>query len=91
VELRRSEAWPVTGGIVDTGALTKLWHQRWPGCSKMPYELRGVHDRWVRFHTLPASKRYPETEYEYEYEYEYILGRHNTFWQSWSVTPRYSW
>lgn len=60
--------------MVDTAELTRLWEQRWPGCSKVPYELREQRDRWVRFHTLPASKRYPETESEYEV----ILGRHNT-------------
>lgn len=64
----------MNGWVVDTDALTALWDQRWPGCSKVPYELRGVHDRWIRFHTLPASKRYPETKSEYEI----ILGRHNT-------------
>jgi hypothetical protein len=60
--------------VVDTTALTTLWDEKWPGCSKVPYELRGMRDRWVRFHTLPASKRYPETESEYEV----ILRRHNT-------------
>jgi hypothetical protein len=60
--------------VVDTAALTALWDEKWPGCSKAPYELRGMRDRWVRFHTLPASKRYPETESEYEA----ILRRHNT-------------
>ena len=64
---------PVTGGGVDTDVLTSLWDQRWPGCSKVPYELRGVRDRWVRFHALPGSKRYPDSESEYEI----ILYRHN--------------
>lgn len=36
--------------------------------------LRDADDRWVRFHTLPASKRYPETPAEYEI----VLARHNT-------------
>ncbi len=56
----------MTGRAVDTDALTRLWDQRWPGCSKVPYELRGVRNPWVRFHTLPGSKRYPESESEYE-------------------------
>lgn len=60
--------------LVDPVALSTLWDERWPGCSKLPYELRGIPERWVRFHTLPQSKRYPETEAEYET----VLTRHNT-------------
>lgn len=31
------------------------------------YQLKHVYpDRWVRFHSLPGSKRYPETEAEYQ-------------------------
>ncbi|MFF5226164.1 hypothetical protein [Dactylosporangium sp. NPDC000521] len=63
----------MTGGVVDTAALSALWDERWPGCSKLPYELRGVRERWVRFHTLPGSKRYPGTEAEYGI----VLARHN--------------
>ncbi|WP_239152534.1 DUF3885 domain-containing protein [Virgisporangium aurantiacum] len=59
---------------MDIARLSQLWEQRWPGCSKVPYLLRGLTDRWVRFHTLPGSKRYPETEAEYNI----ILGRHHT-------------
>jgi hypothetical protein len=33
-----------------------------------------MRDRWVRFHALPDSKRYPETEGEYGM----VLARHNT-------------
>jgi len=64
----------MTGDGVDTVALSALWDERWPGCSKLPYELRGVGGRWVRFHALPGSKRYPGTEAEYGI----VLGRHNT-------------
>ena len=64
----------MTGGGVDTVALSALWDERWPGCSKLPYALRDVADRWVRFHTLPGSKRYPESEAEYGV----VLARHNT-------------
>lgn len=42
--------------------------------SKVPYEFRSDADRWVRFHTLPLSKRYPESEDEYGI----VLDRHNT-------------
>ena len=59
---------------METVALTRLWDERWPGCSKLPYELRTVRDRWVRFHALPGSKRYPETEDEYAV----VLARHST-------------
>lgn len=58
---------------VDLVALSALWDERWPGCSKLPFELRGIPAGWVRFHTLPGSKRYPETEAEYEI----VLARHN--------------
>ncbi|WP_196255683.1 DUF3885 domain-containing protein [Micromonospora sp. WMMD558] len=65
---------PMTGDIVDTVALSRLWDERWPGCSKLPHELRAVRDRWVRFHTLLGSKRYSDTENEYAV----VLGRYNT-------------
>ncbi|XVU25093.1 DUF3885 domain-containing protein [Actinoplanes sp. CA-054009] len=61
-------------GVVNTVALSILWDEHWPGCSKLPYELRGAHDRWIRFHTLPGSKRYPGSEAEVET----VLARHNT-------------
>lgn len=64
----------MAGNAVDAAALSRLWDERWPGCSKLPYELRAVRDRWVRFHTLPGSKRYPDTEDEYAV----VLARHNT-------------
>jgi len=64
----------MTGGVVDTVALSRLWDERWPGHSTLPYEFRAARDRWVRFHTLPGSKRYPDTDDEYGI----ILARHNT-------------
>ena len=60
--------------IVDTAALSALWDVRWPGCPRLAYELRGVGDRWVRFHSLPESKRYADSDAEYEI----VLARHNT-------------
>ena len=60
-------------GVVETAALSMLWDERWPGCSKLPYELRHASDRWIRFHTLPGSKRYPGSDAEYEI----VLARHN--------------
>ncbi|QKW13395.1 hypothetical protein [Verrucosispora sp. NA02020] len=60
--------------VVDANRLSTLWDQRWPGCSKLPYEVREIRDQWVRFHALPGSQRYPDTEIEYGI----VLARHNT-------------
>lgn len=47
-------------------ALTELWQRRWPNCPPVGYKLRGPYrDVWVRFHSLPESKRYAESEDEY--------------------------
>ncbi|MFI7437857.1 DUF3885 domain-containing protein [Micromonospora haikouensis] len=64
----------MTGDVVDTVALSRLWDERWPGYSKLPSELRAARNRWVRFHALPGSKRYPGTEDEYGI----VLARHST-------------
>lgn len=53
--------------------LLSLWDLRWPGMPKIPYAYRSAVERWVRFHTLPQSKRYPDTEDEYGI----VLDRHN--------------
>lgn len=51
---------------MDTVGLTALWARAWGDCRPVSYELRGcLHDRWVRFHSLPGSKRYAEDEEEY--------------------------
>jgi len=50
------------------------WQERFPGCAPIAHEMKVVfRDRWVRFHSLPESKRYPEDEGEYET----VLHRHN--------------
>ena len=50
------------------------WQERFPGCAPIAYEMKVVfRNRWVRFHSLPESKRYPENESEYET----VLDRHN--------------
>lgn len=69
--------------MVDTARLSDLWEQQWPGCSKLLYLLRGLQDRWVRFHTLPDSKRYPGTEAQYDI----ILARHHTVLTDLVTTP----
>jgi hypothetical protein len=75
---------PDDGVVVDTARLSDLWEQQWPGCSKLPYLLREeLQDRWVRFHTLPGSKRYPGTEAEYDI----ILARHHTVLTELVTTP----
>jgi hypothetical protein len=50
------------------------WQLRFPNCEPVAHQLRVVFAaRWVRFHSLPESKRYPEDESEYAT----VLGRHN--------------
>jgi hypothetical protein len=47
-------------------ALTELWEQRWPTSRPIAHELPYTQaDRWVRFHSLPGSKRYADNEREY--------------------------
>lgn len=50
------------------------WQDCFPDCEPISHLLRPTfRDRWVRFHSLPESKRYPEGESEYEM----VLHRHN--------------
>ena len=43
-----------------------LWRERFPGTPPIGYRLREqVPTRWIRFHSLPRSKRYPGTPNEY--------------------------
>ncbi|MFC1834094.1 hypothetical protein ACFL2Q_05085 [Thermodesulfobacteriota bacterium] len=54
--------------------LSAFWNSQFPDCLPLAHLLRDFHrDRWIRFHTLPDSKRYPETEEEVQT----ILRRHN--------------
>lgn len=58
--------------------LTDLWDQTWRMASPLGYELRIAYsDQWVRFHSLPESKRYAESDAEYAE----ILRRHRTVLQ----------
>lgn len=51
------------------------WDRRFPHCEPIGHHLRvAFPERWVRFHSLPGSKRYPENEAEYAE----VLARHNT-------------
>ena len=54
---------------------TELWRQRWSECLPVAYMLKDRYrDHWVRFHSLPGSKRYANDESEYAI----ILERYNT-------------
>lgn len=64
----------MTVGRKERARLLAVWEQRWPGSWPEADKLRGLFpDRWVRFHSLPGSKRYPDTEAEYEI----LLDRHH--------------
>ncbi|WP_460708427.1 DUF3885 domain-containing protein [Myceligenerans halotolerans] len=53
--------------------LTEAWGRAFPD-STASWSLRGLPDeRWVRFHSLPESKRYADSEEEYQI----LLGRHH--------------
>lgn len=50
------------------------WNHWFPDCEPLAHHLVAVFpDRWVRFHNLPGSKRYPE----HEAEYATVIERHN--------------
>jgi hypothetical protein len=50
------------------------WCRWFPDCEPLAHHLRvAFPDRWVRFHSLPGSKRYPEDEDEYAT----VMERHN--------------
>ena len=60
---------------MDTAALDARWHSAWGSCRPISHELRGcLHDRWVRFHSLPGSQRYAVNDDEYAE----LLHRHAT-------------
>ncbi|MFT3899672.1 MAG: hypothetical protein QM728_05425 [Gordonia sp. (in: high G+C Gram-positive bacteria)] len=49
----------------DAAAFDDAWHTRWPDARPVGYELRdAAAGSWVRFHSLPESKRYAETDAE---------------------------
>jgi len=50
------------------------WQRWFPNCETVAHHLRvAFPERWVRFHSLPGSKRYPEDEAEYAT----VLERHH--------------
>ena len=51
---------------MDPGGLNARWAKAWGECRPVSYELRScLQDRWVRFHSLPGSKRYANNDDEY--------------------------
>lgn len=75
--------------------LTKFWGAEFEDFVPEAYNLKHkFRNRWVRFHSLPESKRYPENEYEYLE----VLRRHNVLLQKlcgnesrlFVVVPEYS-
>lgn len=58
---------------VNVAAFDQLWNRLWPDCAPAAHKLtRRFRRQWVRFHTLPDSKRYPTTDAEHAQ----ILRRH---------------
>lgn len=54
--------------------LAKFWNSEFTNFAPEAHNLKHEYkDRWVRFHSLPESKRYPENEDEYLE----VLSRHN--------------
>ncbi len=54
--------------------MLELWDKYFPNCEPIaPLMREKFSDRWVRFHSLPDSKRYAENEAEYVT----VLDRHN--------------
>ncbi|WP_241002842.1 hypothetical protein [Streptomyces sp. CB01881] len=55
--------------------LTALWQSRWPASPPVGHMVSNPYwEVWVRFHSLPKSKRYPGDEGEYAI----VLERYNT-------------
>lgn len=54
--------------------MLEAWSREFPGWDPVAHRLRSAFpSRWVRFHALPESKRYPDDEEEFAI----ILGRQN--------------
>jgi len=56
------------------GKLNQFWDEAFNGVPQVSHLFRDLFaDRWVRFHCLPESKRYPDSEAEFQT----VLSRHN--------------
>ncbi len=70
-----SQRWRCFNRTYGFSMLDDFWTQRLGATSPIAHCFRDVfRDRWVRFHSLPDSKRYAESESEWET----LLERHNT-------------
>lgn len=80
---------------VDAEYLSALWQRQWPQGPPVAHELRSHYpDRWVRFHSLPGSKRYPATEEEYGvvlHRYHAVLEELFAGGEVYVVTVGWSW
>jgi len=66
--------WPAEDATTDPYPLIRAWTEAWPAVLPLAHELKEVfEDRWVRFHSLPESKRYADSPDEDEI----VLRRHN--------------
>ncbi|WP_327097435.1 hypothetical protein OIE68_00720 [Nocardia vinacea] len=55
--------------------LLRRWEELWPACPPIADALKMAYpDRWVRFHSLPESKRYADSADDYAI----VLDRYNT-------------
>ncbi len=73
---RRAAASTAVKGAVsrsDRARLLRSWTEKWPGHPDAAESKHRFPYRWVRFDSLPESKRYPETDAEYEV----LLSRHH--------------
>jgi len=60
--------------LLQPNELHRRWQAAYPDCPPTGYILRSQYrERWVRFHSLPGSRRYPESEDDYQT----LLHRHN--------------
>ena len=58
--------------------LTKFWDSQFEGFAPVAHNLKlEFKERWVRFHSLSESKRYPD----FESEYQEVLSRYNSLLQ----------
>ncbi|MFE5809011.1 hypothetical protein [Streptomyces sp. NPDC056491] len=70
---------------VELAQLSGDWRAKWGGCPPLGHLLRKAFPgKWVRFHSLPGSKRYAEDEDEYQV----LLGRHHTLLADLDAPPQ---
>src|SRR5574337_1072614 len=61
--------------IMDARQFANFWSQKYPGTIPVQHLFKHRYpERWFRIHSLPESKRYPETEQEWQI----LLDRQNS-------------